>query len=98
MKHFLILLCCNSVFVGCDTPKFGFKYNTVKDLSVDGNKYKVYFNETDAQAVRTNNVSLRSRQAAADGVVQAIILATECKIKRVDPKSDAVLIIARIKC
>ena len=44
MKHFLILLCCNSVFVGCDTPKFGFKYNTVKDLSVDGNKYKVYFN------------------------------------------------------
>ncbi len=98
MKHFLILLCSVFVLAGCDTPKFGFKYDTVKELNVDGNSYKVYFNETDAQAVRTNNVGIRARQAAADGGVQAIILATECKIKRVDPKSDAVLIIARIKC
>ncbi|MEJ6709470.1 MAG: hypothetical protein QNK92_11885 [Amylibacter sp.] len=98
MRPFLILLCSISVLTGCDTPKFGFQYDTVKEMSVDGNKYKVFYNETDAQAVRTNNVSLRSRQAAADGGLQAIILATECKIIRVDPKSDAVLIIARIKC
>lgn len=98
MKHFFILFGSIAVLAGCDTPKFGFKYDAVKELSVDGNDYKVYYNETQAQAVRTNNVGIRSRQAAADGGVQAIILATDCQIKRVDPKSDAVLIIARIKC
>ncbi|WGI23464.1 hypothetical protein [Amylibacter sp. IMCC11727] len=82
----------------CDTPRFGFQYDQVDQLSVAGNDYKVYYTKTEAQAVRLNRVGIKSLQTAADAGVLAIKLATQCDIKRVDPKSDPVLIIARINC
>lgn len=82
----------------CDTPKVGFKYSGVKELSVGGLDFKVYFSDTQAQSIRLNNVGLRQRQGGADAAVDAIELASGCTVKRIDRKSDAVLVIARIKC
>ena len=95
---FLILIVPLMAVAACDTPRFGFQYDQVDQLSVAGNDYKVYYTKTQAQAVRLNRVGFKSLQSAADAGVLAIKLATECEIKRVDPKSDPVLIIARIKC
>lgn len=98
MIRFISLICAAALLAGCDTPKVGFKHTGVKELSVRVHKFKVYYNDTDAQSIRLNNVKLRQRQDGADASLQAIELATGCKIKRVDKTSDAVLTIARIKC
>jgi hypothetical protein len=86
------------LLAACDTPKVGFKYTGVKELSVAGHEFKVYFSDTQAQSIRLNNVGLRQRQSGANMAVDAIELASGCTVKRIDRKSDAVLVIARIKC
>lgn len=98
MKHVFCLVFIIAGLIGCDTPKVGFQYDSVKTLVVGANEYKVYSNATQAQSIRLNNVGLRQRQEGADGALVAIELATGCSIRRVDKRTDAVLVIARIKC
>lgn len=94
-----ILIClCACFLVACDTPKVGFKYTAVKEVSVNGHDFKVFYNTKKAQSVRLNNVGLRQRQAGVDAALTAIERATGCPIRRVDKRTDAVLVIASLRC
>lgn len=82
----------------CDTPNVWFKYTDVKELSVGGHDFKVYYSSKKAQSVRLNNVRLRQRQEGADAALVAIEQASGCRIRNVDKKTDAVLVIASLRC
>ncbi len=85
-------------FAACDTPKVGFKYSGVKELSVNGHDFKVFYSDKKAQSVRLNNVRLRQRQDGADAALVAIERATGCAIRHVDKRTDAVLVIVSLRC
>lgn len=84
--------------MACDTPKVGFKYTDVQKLSVGGHDFKVFYNDKKAQSIRLNNVKLRQRQNGADAALIAIEQASGCKIRNVDKRTDAVLVIASLRC
>ncbi len=85
-------------FAGCDTPLVGFDYEQSNRLNVGENRFLVYYNDAEAQALRLNNQSLKGlKQAVSDGVT-AIEIVTGCEVKAVLPKSDTVLTRASLKC
>ncbi len=98
MKLLVLFLATALVLAACDTPKVGFRYTDVKELSVAGRDFKVFYNDKKAQSVRLNNVRLRQRQEGADAALVAIEQVTGCKIRNVDKKTDAVLVIASLRC
>ena len=98
MKKRFFILGCAVALMACDTPKVGFKYTDVTELSVAGHDFKVFHNDKKAQSVRLNNVRLRQRQEGADAALVAIETATGCNIRNVNKRSDAVLVIATLKC
>ncbi len=98
MIRFILIFLSAIALTACDTPKVGFKYSDVKELSVAGHDFKVFYNDKKAQSVRLNNVKLRQRQDGADAALIAIEQASGCKIRNVDKRTDAVLVIASLRC
>ncbi|MCP5072561.1 MAG: hypothetical protein GY947_04605 [Rhodobacteraceae bacterium] len=83
---------------GCNTPKVGFRYSDQKALAIGQNHFIVYFNQQQAQAVRTNRTKLRHTGQVLSDAVVAIETATKCKVKPRSIRGDPGLIIARLKC
>lgn len=98
MRKFWIIFGFCVVLTGCDTPTVGFSYDQSNRLNVGENRFLVYYNDAEAQALRLNNQSLRGlKQAVSDGVT-AIETVTGCEVKALLPKSDTVLTRASLKC
>ncbi len=94
------LFCVTFVIMlaACNTPKVGFRYTDQSDSKVGLNHFTVFYNATDAQALRHNRIRLRDTdQVVADAVV-AIESVTGCVVKPRSIRGDPALVIVRLKC
>lgn len=98
MRNFYHIVGIMFALSGCDTPLVGFDYEQSDRLNVGENRFLVYHNDDEAQALRLNNQSMRGlKQAVADGIT-AIETVTGCSVKALLPKSDTVLTRASLRC
>ena len=98
MRNFYHIVGIMFALSGCDTPLVGFDYDQSDRLNVGENRFLMYSNEKEAQALRLNNQTLRGLKGTMEDGVTAIETVTGCSVKALLPKSDTVLTRASLRC